>query len=37
MTEFLITLRPDIPHVRELLLMSEVFYNVIELQERKLL
>lgn len=35
MTEFLITLRPDIPHVRDLLLMTDVFYRMIHLQEVK--
>ena len=29
MAEFLITLRPDLPHVKDLLEMSKVFFNVI--------
>jgi len=32
MAEFLITLRPDIPHVKDLLLMSDVFYHVVQVQ-----
>lgn len=35
MTEFLLTLRPDIPHVRDILLMTDVFYRVIHMQEAK--
>lgn len=35
MTEFLLTLRPDIPHVRDLLLMTNVFCHVIHMQEAK--
>lgn len=32
MVEFLITLRPDLPHVKDLLLMSDVFYHVVQIQ-----
>jgi hypothetical protein len=35
MAEFLITLRPDLPHVKDLLLLSDVIYNVVQFQEAK--
>lgn len=35
MAEFLITLRPDLPHVKDLLLMAEVICHIIQFQDPK--
>lgn len=36
MTEFLITLRPDLPHVKDLLYMSKVFHDIFKEDESKI-